>query len=328
MDNNRSDQFYLENVQSVIKTVLIHSDRRSKPENLSGEIWEVEKCFKMMLSMANFINYKLTKIEHEDSAFDETFVSSENISTLEVSQTSKVSELVVPLESEVSELVVPQESEVSELVVPQESAVSELDVYQASKVLKLDVSQSSKLSDLECDYSLNELDIKLEAIDEITKTSIDDIFNNLQVNFDATIFDQVEEQEELKATFIINKDDDEKLLLEDPMEEAAEETPEDNISKDFLNYEKVSVKHPKLTTSPIRKFRLKSTVEKSKIRHIKCEGCSFETNNIRCLHKHIREEHRELEYFCPFCEFNTDQKRRLKSHVNRQHPTKNCKFVS
>jgi len=325
MDNNRSDQFYLENVQSVIKTVLIHSDRRSKPENLSGEIWEVEKCFKMMLSMANFINYKLTKIEHEDSAFDETFVSSENISTLEVSQTSKVSELVVPLESEVSELVVPQESEVSELVVPQESAVSELDVYQASKVLKLDVSQSSKLSDLECDYSLNELDIKLEAIDEITKTSIDDIFNNLQVNFDATIFDQVEEQEELKATFIINKNDDEKLLVEDPLEEAAVEFPEDNI----LNYEKFSVKHPKpMSTSPMRKFRLKSTVEKSKIRHIKCEGCSFETNNIRCLHKHIREEHRELEYFCPFCEFNTDQKRRLKSHVNRQHPTKNCKFVS
>jgi len=312
MDNSRSDQFYLENVQSVIKTVLIHSDRRSKPENLSGEIWEVEKCFKMMLSMANFINYKLTKIEHEDSAFAETFVSSENISTLKVSQTSKVSELVVPLESEVSELVVPQESEVSELVVPQESkvselvvpqesAVSELDVYQASKVLDLNVSQTSKVSDLECDYSLNELDIKLEAIDEITKTSIDDIFNNLQVNFDATIFDQVEEQEELKATFIINKENDEKLLLEDSLEEAAEEIPED---------------------------KLKSTVEKSKIRHIKCEGCSFETNNIRCLHKHIREEHRDLEYFCPFCEFNTDQKRRLKSHVNRQHPTKNCKFVS
>lgn len=62
MHTNKDDQTYMESIRTVVETVLRYSDSDKKVEKLTGDPWEVEKCFKMMLSMAGFISFKLAKM--------------------------------------------------------------------------------------------------------------------------------------------------------------------------------------------------------------------------------------------------------------------------
>ena len=53
MHTNKDDQTYMESIRTVIETVLRYSDSDKKVEKLTGDPWEVERCFKMMLSIIN-----------------------------------------------------------------------------------------------------------------------------------------------------------------------------------------------------------------------------------------------------------------------------------
>ena len=130
----------------------------------------------------------------------------------------------------------------------------------------------------------------------------------------------------MESTFVIEQEHDvEQLLTEDPTEQIEVDMHESDVVSDCQEYD-VIMSQPK-AISNIRKFRLKSSVEGNIVGQIQCDKCSFVTSNIRCLHKHMRKEHIDLEYFCPFCEYIADKKRMIRSHVNRQHPSQNCQFA-
>ena len=186
--------------------------------------------------------------------------------------------------------------------------------------------QTSLVYGIDRDHSFDTLGVKQETVD--ADYDIDNIFNDLNAIFDATIFDRVDQEEEdpLESTFVIEQEHDvEQLLVEDPTEQIEVDMPESAVVSDSQEYD-VFLSKPKAISS-IRKFRLKSSVERNIVRQIQCEKCSFVTSNIRCLHKHMRKEHIDLEYFCPFCEYIADKKRMIRSHVNRQHPAQNCQFA-
>ena len=156
---------------------------------------------------------------------------------------------------------------------------------------------------------------------------IDNIFKNLNDIFNASIFDNIEEQDPL--LFISegqNKSDTEKLLEDEHQRANTAHISEygSTLEDETCEIYSGNLKRSRLEISPLRNLRLKD--ESS--HRIRCDECSFETKSIRYLNKHKRTEHSEFEFFCPFCSFTTEKKRSMMSHINRQHPLKNCSFAN
>ena len=214
MHTNKDDQTYMESIRTVIDTVLRYSDSDKKVEKLTGDPWEVEKCFKMMLSMAGFISYKLAKFDNEAFTADESVTNNESASA--------------------------------------------------------NNSQASEVSDSKCDYSFDEQNVKEEPFD--TEYPIDNIFKDLNSIFDSTIFDRVDQVEDnFDTTFVVHQDDDiEKLLTDDSNTQITLDILELNVLENVERFVE-TIPDAETKQRSMRKFRLKSSVEKSKLCVIRCE---------------------------------------------------------
>jgi hypothetical protein len=93
--------------------------------------------------------------------------------------------------------------------------------------------KTSVVYGIDRDHSLETLGVKQETVD--ADYDIDNIFNDLNAIFDATIFDRVDQEEEdpLESTFVIEQEHDvEQLLAEDPTEQIDVDMAESDVVND------------------------------------------------------------------------------------------------